>query len=764
MADFGQVQLPNPQAGLQNYLQYPIIQAQGAAAQQDITDRATLRGLAPGLASSDPEAQRQAAGTAATLPQAGGTHAVQAINAMNADQRAALSNTLSVTGSLSGAILALPDSQQAQAWQQFRPYMVQAGAVHAPEQYPGKEFLNTHRVGALNVQQQIEQLGAAQVPVGSSDTTLNIPRPPGMSVLGGSPQAGGAVVAPASGSMIDRARAIHDGLVQRGMDSATALPMAANLLGESGGNPATVPGDGGASHGLGQWNGPRLAAFKAQNNGMMPAQAGLGRQLDFIKWEWDNTHKGAATATNAQATPEGKLGEIVRRYEIPANPDSDVAKRTGYLRQLQAAGIGAAPVQAAATPAAPGAPAPLQVAGPGAPTGGSAPRVMADLRAGQAAPPAGPAPMSSYVAPGGQPQSTLAPLAAPSPAITFTRSLNKPGLQPAPGAPGYAMGVDARGNPAMGPVPGLPPEISFEKTTDAVLPLDKRTGTQVAPAIPITNSARVTQTPGPGGTGLYQGAQKVGEVPYSGRPEQDKAYQGDRKTVETLTQAARSAQASMPRINEVAELAPQIASGAGGEKLHQAARILEAMGASPATIQAFTKMPSGSAADEFVKLTVQLAGESAKATTAANTGIDAIRLYQSANPGMSMGKDANIHLTNQMRVSAQLIQDYAQGALQHFNPRAAEFLKGGPYHEPLSNFDQQYLARPNPQIAAAAMGILNGDPFDKWSKLAGDPRLAAQAVGLASRIDPNVMVPGRGGGMVPAASVLGHPSLAPAPR
>lgn len=41
MADFGQVQLPNPQVGLQNYLQYPIIQAQ-IAGEQAKTEAAQL--------------------------------------------------------------------------------------------------------------------------------------------------------------------------------------------------------------------------------------------------------------------------------------------------------------------------------------------------------------------------------------------------------------------------------------------------------------------------------------------------------------------------------------------------------------------------------------------------------------------------------------------------------------------------------------------------------------------------------------------------
>lgn len=773
MADFGTIPAPNtasPLIGLQAYAATNDAINKAQVAQQDMADRATLRGLSSDLASPDPSVQRQAAATAATLPQAGGNHSVAAINAMNADQRTALGNTLDVTGRVSSAILSLPDADQPAAWDRMRPYMVQAGAVNTPVEFPGKAALHTHFVSALGVKDQIEALGAAQVPIDSSDTTLNLRRPPGTSVLGTQPQAGGAAVAPASGSMIDRARAIHDGLVQRGMDSATALPMAASLLGESGGNPATVPGDGGASQGLGQWNGPRLAAFKAQNNGMLPAQAGLGRQLDFIKWEWDNTHKGAATATNAQATPEGKLGEIVRRYEIPANPDSDVAKRTGYLRQLQAAGIGAAPVQAAATPAAPGAPAPLQVAGPGAPTGGSAPQVLSNLRAGQAAPPAGPAPMSSYVAPGGQPPSTLAPLAAPAPAVTFTRPLGKPGFQPA-GPPGFALGVNPQGQMVTAPLPGTPPVVAHNRdgTISLLDPATHQSAGSVQvpavetllhddPASPRYHSAyaEVLQKGAKVGAdgqlvkpdmSMYRPPMVVGAdgklvaKPDLGAPAVTNLgvradYEKDAKEVQGIADAGQQAQASQVRLNLMRDLAARIASGAGGtsraEWTNFAQTYMPAL--SPAFVKAITGIPDAAIPQEFAKLALQSAGTQERGVLGSRGGYQAMRLFQSANPGLDLRPDANRRILNMQLVGAQADADYAQGAMQHHNQQLPS-VRADQGYTPLSHFDQQWQAQRNPQAYAAAIGVMNGDPVEKvFMGLRPDEQ--ARAIAIAQRADP----------------------------
>ena len=300
------------------------------------------------------------------------------------------------------------------------------------------------------------------------------------------------------------------------------------------------------------------------------------------------------------------------------------------------------------------------------------------------------------------------------------------------------------------------PDIQFTKTEDEIVGTDKRTG-QVVSRQPITTSARVTSTATAGGTELSQPGVAPRLIPFSGRPEQTDAYKGDLAKADALTTAAQSAQASMPRLNEMAALAGQLATGPTAELRAKGAAMLEAAGASPEAIQRWTGMSSGSAAQEFIKLSIATAGSAAKADVGANNGIQSTQLYQAANPNLSLLPDANKRITNLMRVSAQSIQDYAQDALQHFGKNEDTFLKGGDY-TPLTTFNRTWQGQNNPQVYAAATGILNGDPFDKWSAKIS-PAEGARAAQIAARIDPTVQVPMRGGGVRPVKDILAHPAV-----
>jgi hypothetical protein len=214
----------------------------------------------------------------------------------------------------------------------------------------------------------------------------------------------------------------------------------------------------------------------------------------------------------------------------------------------------------------------------------------------------------------------------------------------------------------------------------------------------------------------------------------------------------------MPRLNEMAALAGQLATGPTADMRAKGAALLEQAGASPEAIKRWTGMPSGSAAQEFVKLAIATAGSAAKADVGSNNGIQSTQLYQAANPNLSLMPDANKRITNMMRVSAQSIQDYAQAALDHFGKNESTFLKGGDY-SPLTTFNRQWQSQANPQVYAAATGILNGDTFESWSSKIS-PAEAARAAQIAARVDPTVHIPLKGGGMRPASDVLAHPSIA----
>lgn len=467
-----------------------------------------------------------------------------------------------------------------------------------------------------------------------------------------------------------------------------------------------------------------------------------------------------------------------------------------------------------ATAAAPG---PVQVAGPGAPTvpdpaqpppAQAAPPpqqgvddVMARLRAAQppipnqnamfsvGAPdgvvPAAPLNGMAGMAPQAAPQPQLMPAAssqppAPQPALAqpAQTGMNAPQVQaaqdllrratqiemlaaqtpndPRVKATAAAMAADLRGRAAV-----LMQADSVTVGTNGVQ-THALTGKQDSAAVPTHNPARVTKVEGAGGTLLTQPGSPDRVIPYGGRPEQTDAYKADIPRVEALTTAAQSSQASMPRLNEMAELIPQLATGPTAELRAKGAALLEAAGASPQTIKAWTGMASGAQAQELIKYSISTAGAAAKADVGANNGIQSTQLYQSANPGILLLPDANKHVTNMLRVSAQQIQDYAQAALQHFGTNETAFLSGGNY-APLTAFNRTWLARSNPQIGAAAIGVLNGDPFAKWSAKVS-PEEATAAIAMAARIEPNVMVPTRGGIPQRATEILAHPAIPATPN
>jgi hypothetical protein len=242
------------------------------------------------------------------------------------------------------------------------------------------------------------------------------------------------------------------------------------------------------------------------------------------------------------------------------------------------------------------------------------------------------------------------------------------------------------------------------------------------------------------------------------RPDQQGAYKRDSEDVAEVAKAAQAAQAAMPRLNEMADISRTLASGAGGEGRAKAQAFVESM-FGPGIASDFAKSITGisdpAAAQVFQKLNLTAAGAAAKADVGSNNGIGSITAYQAANPGLHLLPDANKRVGNMLRVANQATQDYAQAKMDNFRPKEAAFLAGKGY-EPQTGFNQQHLAQNNPQVYAAATGILNGDPFEKWSaKLAG-PDEAIRAAQIASRIDPTAMVPGRGGGMRPVADVLNH--------
>jgi hypothetical protein len=135
------------------------------------------------------------------------------------------------------------------------------------------------------------------------------------------------------------------GLMARGFPRHIAVGMVANMRAESGLNPGIneiaplVPGSRGG-FGLYQVTGPRRRQYEAFARQRGAALDDVDAQLDFLKWETENTERGAwRDVMGAQdATEAAKL--ISKRFLRPGIPNLE--KRVKFARQLD----GSAPVNA----------------------------------------------------------------------------------------------------------------------------------------------------------------------------------------------------------------------------------------------------------------------------------------------------------------------------------------------------------------------------------------------------------------------------------
>lgn len=425
-----------------------------------------------------------------------------------------------------------------------------------------------------------------------------------------------------------------------------------------------------------------------------------------------------------------------------------------------------------AVPAGPSAPTNNPATAPTLPVGGSL-QASAPAR-GQSQPVIAPQPTNALAQVGagsGASQPVANPfntIGAPAPASVPQQGAQAaPALQgrplldfkthlpiPVPGRPGYMMMQTPDGKQFEQRIPGDPGMgVDTKIVGGHAISTDKLDGRLISDIPGMPDDARMTAQQVPGGTQMYQSGHAVGGViPFSGRAEQKEAYAADLPQVQALTAAGAQAQANMPRLNELASLVSQAKTGGlAPEARAKAATVLESMGVPADAIKNLTGMASGSVAQEIMKLGISVSGAAAKADVGSNNGIQSISLYQAANPGMNLLPDANKRITNMLRVAAQSTQDYAQGALQSFGDKEGSFLKGGDY-TPMTTFNRQWQAQSNPQVYAAATGMLNGDTFDKWSK-GLSPEEAQRAGAIAARIDRNAQIPGRNG-MVPASKFL----------
>jgi len=449
------------------------------------------------------------------------------------------------------------------------------------------------------------------------------------------------------------------------------------------------------------------------------------------------TPQGQATALTAyNGGGDPNYAANVFRY-IPGGQQTAAAQPSAVQPQQQ---VAAAQPQAA--PGAAGPLAPVQVAGPGVPT------------------PPGPvstAPPAQTQAQAEPPGQTVVPSAPPPAAPAMTQPSSAGGLPPPTNAPQLvgttgltlqqlALVRAAQADPStnLGALTGeilrmqqaniglaqtawkdAHPELKQTMTGQGLLITHPQTG-QVMGIIPVTPNIRATPVPGvrdgQPGTVLWQGGHEVGFEPSATRPAlgtfelQKGDYEKDRTELPHLSEANQNAQAQQIRINQMRDLAGKITTGAAGNTRAAWANIAETMGMPEVAKKLIANAGAGdaSAAQEFAKLGLMAAGTQERGDLGARGSLGAIQLYKAANPGLDLRPGANKAILGMQLIAAQANSDYTQGALDFANHSADSFRSGGGYI-PLSHYDAQWSSQRNPQIYAAAIGAINGEPWDKWT-------------------------------------------------
>lgn len=165
------------------------------------------------------------------------------------------------------------------------------------------------------------------------------------------------------------AKQIQDYFEKQGWTPAQAAGIAANLIGESGGNAGAV-GDKGLAYGVAQWHSDRQAKFRALTGRGIQGSS-LEDQLAFVQFELtrgDERQAGDALKSALTARDAGAI--VSRQYERPKDADLRALQRGDYAESLMRQNAGSYAQGVAGIPGA-------SQAAAAAPTGlGSAPTTV----------------------------------------------------------------------------------------------------------------------------------------------------------------------------------------------------------------------------------------------------------------------------------------------------------------------------------------------------------------------------------------------------
>lgn len=127
--------------------------------------------------------------------------------------------------------------------------------------------------------------------------------------------------------------------MEQGYTQEQASGIVGNLIQESNLNPNGPRGDGGTAHGMAQWRKERLINLKrfAKNrNGSEDSWTDEQTQLEFIKWELENTHSGANKALLKAKNHVEAADAIALYYESPKGAETGIANNIHGINNRRA--------------------------------------------------------------------------------------------------------------------------------------------------------------------------------------------------------------------------------------------------------------------------------------------------------------------------------------------------------------------------------------------------------------------------------------------
>ena len=245
--------------------------------------------------------------------------------------------------------------------------------------------------------------------------------------------------------------------------------------------------------------------------------------------------------------------------------------------------------------------------------------------------------------------------------------------------------------------------------------------------------------------GLSPDEQDIERNPRKAKVAESQYDLDNKENIRPIIEAGRQAQADQVRIKEMQDVLQRFSTGSGTEWRTAAANWIQRW--APAAVTGWEKesanLSGSNAAEAFSKLALVGAGTQERGVLGARGGYQAIKLFKDANPSVNLQDATNKSILDMQLITNQANQDYSQDALTHFTDNETKFSNTHKY-ESLNQFDRTWNSKRNPQVYAAAMGAISGQPYEQWSKGLQEPEIE-RALGVVSRAKPSAVVNGKSG-------------------